>query len=240
MLPIHPPVLRGQSRGASPAKSAITGVNQDFSWQSYSFPDSESSRQHFAHELKKPAMIKTAFHLFLLRPQPLAACDFPRWQSVLAICLIGLLGGLSPSARNDFPALSNAPGQLAGLTLYVTLVSFGFVQWFLRRWMLAGGRWDGQGHFFNLLVASFFVTDLMHVVLQIAGVSRAGLLPLWGYSFWVAARALSGAIPQVSFRHALLGIVLSLPLAFFAAFIALVVLLPVLAGSIDALRLLAF
>jgi len=37
--------------------------------------------------------------LFILRELPFSRFDFPRWQSVLAISLIGLLVGLYPSFR---------------------------------------------------------------------------------------------------------------------------------------------
>ncbi len=41
-------------------------------------------------------MSSTALSLFLLRELPFDRFTFPRWQSVLAVTLIGMLAGLDP------------------------------------------------------------------------------------------------------------------------------------------------
>lgn len=54
-------------------------------------------------------MFQTAFPLFLLRELPFSRFDFPRWQSLLAISLIGLLIGLDPSLRAAPPDMPAPP-----------------------------------------------------------------------------------------------------------------------------------
>ncbi len=59
---------------------------------------------------------------------------------------------------------------MAVLTIWVTLpVIVGINTWWLKR----GGRWDGQGDLFNLLVASWLVANMLG-----AGLVTLGIPPL--------------------------------------------------------------
>jgi len=150
---------------------------------------------------------KTAFNLFVLRELPWSAFDFPRWQSVLLITVIGLLMGLDPFMQVSMPA------PLVVLLLFGMMIAWtGLmpVVAFLKWWMRRGTRWDGQGNLFNLVVASCSVANILGAGLLAVGVPMLLTLPLWLYSIWVIANALNGAIPKASLRYSIGGIVLSL------------------------------
>jgi len=91
-------------------------------------------------------MISPALSLFLLRELPFSRFDFPRWQSILAVTLIGVLAGLDPGLRAGTPEMPGMPLWLAipfmVLSVWAAfLVIVGVLAWWLKR----GGRWDGQG-----------------------------------------------------------------------------------------------
>lgn len=174
-------------------------------------------------------MFPTAFPLFFSRKLPFSRFDFPRWQSVLAVTLIGVLIGLDPSLWSG----SGMPVVPLWLTLSGTLLStwvgFLVIVLILRWWMRRGGRWDGQGDLFNLVAASWLVADALGAGLVALGVPALSTLPLWLYSVWVGANALSGAIPKASLGYSIGGIVLGLIPAMLAAMIVFAVLGIVLA-----------
>lgn len=156
-------------------------------------------------------MLTSAIRLFALRPLPWAAFDFPRWQSALAISLIGVLAGLDPSLRDGTPGVPGLPLALAmlyavGAMWAAYLVIIALMRWWMRR----GQRWDGQGDLFNLLVASWAVVDILGTGLAALGVSQLWLLPLWLYSVWVSAKALSAVIPKASVGYSVAGVVIML------------------------------
>lgn len=133
-----------------------------------------------------------AFSLFLLRELPFSRFDFPRWQSVLAISLIGLLVGLDPSLRTVPPEAPVPPLWLAlGLGLATTWAAFLIIVAVLRWWMKRGQRWDGKGNLFNLVAASWLVADVLGAGLTVLGVPGVLTLPLWLYSVWVGVNGLS-------------------------------------------------
>lgn len=181
-------------------------------------------------ELVSVGMLNTSLSLFLLRKLPLSRLDFPRWQSVLAITLIGLLIGLDPSLRDTPPDMPVPPLWLAvGMGLLTTWVAFLIIVGVLRWWMRRGGRWDGQGDLFNLVAASWLVADALGAGLSALGVAPLFTFPLWLYSVWVGANALSGAIPKASLGYSIGGIVLGLIPAMLASMVVFAVLGIVLA-----------
>lgn len=164
-------------------------------------------------------MFQTAFPLFLLRGLPFSHFDFPRWQSVLAVTLIGVLIGLDPSLGSapDMPAV---PLWLTlGGAVLSTWAGFLVILGVLRWWMKRGGRWDGHGDRFNLVAASWLVADTLGAALIALGVPPLLTMPLWLYSVWVGANALSGAIPKASLGYSIGGIVISLIPAMLAAMV---------------------
>jgi hypothetical protein len=177
-------------------------------------------------------VFKPALSLFLLRELPFSHFDFPRWQALLAISLIGLLIGLDPSFRAAPPDMPVPPlGLAVGMGVVTTWVAFLIIVGILRWWMKRGGRWDGQGDLFNLVAASWLVADTLGAGLVALGVPSLFTLPLWLYSVWVGANALSGAIPKASLGYAIGGIVLGLipaMLAAMAVFAALGIVLAML------------
>lgn len=169
-------------------------------------------------ELVNIGMLQTSFSLFLLRKLPFSRFDFPRWQSVLAISLIGLLIGLDPSLRDTPPDMVVPPLWLAvGMGLVTTWVGFLIILGVLRWWMKRGGRWDGQGDLFNLVAASWLVADTLGAGLSALGIPPLFTFPLWLYSVWVGANALSGAIPKASLGYSIGGIVVGFIPAMLAA-----------------------
>jgi hypothetical protein len=170
-------------------------------------------------------ILPPALSLFLLRELPFPRFDFPRWQAVLAVSLIGVLVGLDPSLRAAPPDLPAPPLWLPVLMGLLTawagfLVILGVLRW----WMKRGGRWDGQGNLFNLVAASWLVADVLGAGLVVLGVPPLLTLPLWLYSVWVGANALSGAIPRASLGYSMVGIVIGLIPALLAAGVVFAVL----------------
>ncbi|MCL7930878.1 hypothetical protein [Halomonas llamarensis] len=170
-------------------------------------------------------MIKPAISLFFLRKLSFSHFDFPRWQAVAAITLIGLLAGLDPNMRATPPNVPPMPvWQALLLGVILVWVVFLVVLRILRWWMKRGGRWDGQGDLFNLAAASWLVADTLGAGLTALGVPYLWTLPLWLYSLWVGANALSGAIPKASFGYSIGGIVVGLVPAVLAMFAVSIVL----------------
>jgi len=159
-------------------------------------------------------ILSPAISLFILRELPFARFDFQRWQSLLAISLIGVLIGLDPSLRAvppDMPDVPVPPLWLAiGVGLVAVWVSFLLILLVLRWWLKRAERWDGQGDLFDLLAASWLVASVLGAVAVAAGVPPLLTLPLYLYAIWVGANALSGAIPKASLGYCIAGILISL------------------------------
>ncbi|WP_322784612.1 hypothetical protein [Verminephrobacter aporrectodeae] len=181
------------------------------------------SKKHIPR--RNDRMIPTAFSLFALRELPFSRADFPRWQSVLAISLIGVLAGLDPSLRAVVQPLWLAVFVGLALLWGWFLVTVAMLRW----WMKRGGRWDGHGNLFNLVAASCMVTDTLGAGLTVLGVPPLLTLPLWLYSMWVAGNALAGAIPKASLGYSIAGIVIGLALAFVASVLVVSVVSVVMA-----------
>ncbi|MBK9348289.1 MAG: hypothetical protein IPN06_18745 [Burkholderiales bacterium] len=160
-------------------------------------------------------MLATAFSVFLLQPRPFACYTFPRWQSALVITLIGVLMGLDPGWRAvppDAPPGMAVPPLWAAVGISMVLIWLGFlvVLGVLRWWLKRGQRWDGQGDLFNLVAASWLVVDVLGTGLVALGVPLLWTLPLWLYSVFVGAKALSAGVPKASVGYSLGGIVSSI------------------------------
>ncbi len=156
-------------------------------------------------------MLSPALSLFLLRELPFPHFDFPRWQAVLAVTLIGVLAGLDPALRAETPEMPGLPLWLAIPFMALTVwAAFLIILAMLKWWMKRDGRWDGQGDLFNLVAASWLVADTLGTGLTALGLPGLLTLPLWVYSVWVGGNALSGAIPKASLGYSIGGIVLSL------------------------------
>lgn len=182
-------------------------------------------------------MLNTATKLFLLDTVPFKAADFPRWQALAAISLIGLLAGLDPNLRSAEPLASIPPLLLALTTGFLmTWLVFLVMVPFLRWWLKRGQRWDGQGNLFNLVAASWLVADVLGTGLAAIGVPGLLVMPLWFYSIWVGGNALSGAIPSASLGYCIAGIILGMLPAILASMLGLGLLgaiLAVLSGNIS-------
>ncbi|MBW7902537.1 MAG: hypothetical protein H3C26_13735 [Rhodocyclaceae bacterium] len=156
-------------------------------------------------------MLTTAFSLFTLRQQPFERFTFPRWQSALAITLIGFLGGFGSIMRVGATEMPTMPLWLlipvTVLSVWaVFLVTMGILRW----WMKRSARWNGQGDLFNLLAASWLVANFLGIGTVALGVTPLLTLPLWLYAVWVGGNALSGAIPKASLGYSIAGIIIGL------------------------------
>lgn len=167
-------------------------------------------------------MLKSAFALFALRELPFSRFDFPRWQSALAISLIGALIGLDPSMRS---VANGAPPMPLPAILLLGLVAIWAGVWLivglLKWWLKRGQRWDGRGNLFNLVAASWLVADVLGAGATALGVPPLLTFPLCLYSVWVGANAISSAIPRASLGYAIGGITLSLLPALLVSFLAM-------------------
>jgi hypothetical protein len=156
-------------------------------------------------------MLSASIQLFFLRELDFRHFDFPRWQSVLAVSLLGLLASLDPSLQTAPPGMRPPPRVLVVLaTLLALWAAFLVIVAVLRWWMRRGGRWDGQGDLFNLLAASWLVADGLVLGLTSLSVPLHFVMPLAFYGIWVSANALRGGIPKASLGYCFAGILFSL------------------------------
>lgn len=153
-------------------------------------------------------MLSSALSLFLLRGLPFARFAFPRWHSVLAITLIGLLTGLGPTLFKEPGAPALPLWAVIGVSTLSEWVSFLIGLGILHWWMKRGGRWDGRGDLFNLVAASWLIADTLVSGLVALGLPALLTLPLWLYSVWIGAVALSGGIPRASRGYSVGGIII--------------------------------
>lgn len=159
-------------------------------------------------------MLRTALDLFLLRQLSWKQYDFPRWQALAALALTGILpylAILNPADTTDV-RFSQAIwlGIGLGSTVLLMLVQLVIMRW----WMRAGGRWDGQGKLFNLLVASSLFVSVLCAALAAVETPALLIFALQLYAIWVEGNALSGAIPKASVLYSICGMFVS-----FAAFV---------------------
>lgn len=156
-------------------------------------------------------MLLPALHVFTLRELPFKDYAFPRWQSAIAILALGLVIGLDPSLRIQRPGFPGMPlGIALAYGIISTTVAFLIVVAVLRWWLQRAQRWDGKGDLIKLSAASWLVPDLLGAGLVALGIPALLTLPLWLYSIWVGANAVSGAIPRVSLGYALTGLIIGL------------------------------
>lgn len=161
-------------------------------------------------------IISSSLLAFIQREQPFSHFSFSRWQSVLAITLLGVLTGLDPRVTAPQPGMPEgavmSPALGIGFSVVLVwlcfLVCVGVVRWWARR----GGRWDGEGDLFNLLAAAWLVPDALAAGSTIVGLPPVLGMALWLYSVWVAGHALSSAIPRVSLGYSIAGVLISVVL----------------------------
>lgn len=177
-------------------------------------------------------MLHSAVKLFILRKLPWSDFNFSRWQAWAVIVAIGMLAGLDPAMRVDMPMPLWA-AVLFGVLMLVA--SFPVLVIFLKWWIDRGGRWDGHGNLFNLIAASWLVADILCAGLVAFGLPILLTLPLWLYSVWVSANALSGAIPKASLGYSIGGIMLS----FIPVMLVILVVGVVFFGTLDAAGLMS-
>ncbi|OZI41300.1 hypothetical protein CEK29_15275 [Bordetella genomosp. 5] len=147
-------------------------------------------------------LLRASWRAALLKPLPLSAYDYPTHWSVLAVMLVGIASGAQISMGTVFAPQDPSIAQMLmprfmatemagawGAMLAVWLVSFG--------WLRVTQRWDGEGSLFNLIIACWFVLDMVVVVLSALGLPNAFLIAVLLYSPWVLATALSAAMPDV-------------------------------------------
>lgn len=152
-------------------------------------------------------MLMPALRLFALREIPFDEYRFPRWQSAVAILVLGIVIGLDPSLRTPRPGILAMPFAVAvAYGILSTVAGFVIVVAVLKWWLRRGQRWDGNGDLINLSAASWLVPDLLIAGLITLGIPGLLTLPLWLYSGWVGANAITGAIPRVSLGYAIAGI----------------------------------
>lgn len=174
-------------------------------------------------------MLIGSLSLFFLRAQPFSCFQFPRWQAIVAVSLIGVLVGLDPSLAATPPEIPEPPLWLAAvLGFLMTWAAFGVIVGVLRWWLPRGGRWDKRGDLFNLVAASWLVADALGAGLTALGVSPLLTLPLWLYSIFVGAKAMTNAIPQVSMGYAIAGIAIGFVPAVVVSWLVFAVYVPVL------------
>lgn len=166
-------------------------------------------------------MLKVIVDLIRLNAHPWAAYSWATWKSWVLVLLIGIATGLDPATT----ALFYSPiwAVLLGVVLTLPIFSIGVA--FIRWWLKRGGRWDGQGALFNLIVAASAI-DLLGAGLTALGVPVLFTLPMFVFSLWIGANAIAGAC-QVSLRYALGGVVLSILPAMVAMSVLMMALLPI-------------
>lgn len=158
-------------------------------------------------------MLQSAFQLVALRRLPWSRFHYARWQAWLAIALIATLMGFDPGLRVELFGTQSVPAPAWGVAMAYSWVCSLASVWigvgFLRWWMQRGGRWDGQGDLFNLLVAAELVMNMLLSGWAAASMPMAWTVPMALYALWVICNALSGAIPQASRAYSLGGLLLA-------------------------------
>lgn len=166
-------------------------------------------------------MLRVATDAFILKSQPLTHFDFPRWQAVVAISLIGALVGLDPALRDvpiGMPALPVGWGLALGLL--TTWVNYGVAAGVLRWWLCRAERWDGKGRILHILAATWLLPNLLSALLMAFGVPLWVALPLWLYAVWIVIHATRAAIPQIERGYLLVGVVFALLASLLAVTVA--------------------
>ena len=158
-------------------------------------------------------MIKAALDLFLLRKHTWEQYEYPIWHSIAAITLIGVLFAFDPAFREMPPEIGAIPIWAAMIIGLASIWAGVLVSlWFLDFWIKKGRRWDGQGRLFNLITAAMLVAGILSAVFTILELPSLLILIVWGYSIWVCGNALAGAVPNVSLKYGIGGVVvLQLP-----------------------------
>lgn len=144
-------------------------------------------------------IVQLAFDLARLKGHVMADYHFPFWHAALLLTLIGLSVGLDHTMGVPMPW-----SFLAGLALWWSWIAM--LHPLMRWWLKRGGRWNGEGPLFNLLVSGCGI-DILWGVLVYVGLPPIGVLPLWLYSFWVMGNALEHAT-EVGLGYAIGGQVL--------------------------------
>jgi hypothetical protein len=146
-------------------------------------------------------IISLAFDLARLKGHAMADYRYPFWHAAILLTVVGLSAGLDHTMGVPMPW-----SFAAGLVLW--WVWLAWLHPFMRWWLKRGGRWDGAGPLFNVLVAACGI-DILWGVLIYLGVPPLLLLPLLVYSFWVMGNALEHAT-GVRLGYAIAGAVLAL------------------------------
>lgn len=85
------------------------------------------------------------------------------------------------------------------------LVSLVTISWWIRR----GDRWDGQGNLFNLVAASWLVTNAAAASLSLMGAPPVVVLLLLLYSIAITGNALAGAVRGLSLSYGVGGVLVA-------------------------------
>ncbi|WP_412852000.1 hypothetical protein [Ectothiorhodospira shaposhnikovii] len=141
-----------------------------------------------------------AVDLARLKGRPMTDYTFPFWQAAILLTVIGLVLGLDPSLGVPLPF-----AFLIGIVVY--WVWFWVCLRIMRWWLVRGNRWDGQGWLDKVIIASWGI-DMLLPLLAFAGVPGLLLLPLWLYTLWVMANAISDAT-DVTLGYSIAGILIA-------------------------------
>ncbi len=160
-------------------------------------------------------MFIASLKLLLLRPIGFEALAFPRWQPVAAhaaALLAWLMPQMASQVRADWVThrWNSLGSALAAALVWVLAyavawwVGFGLIRGLLR----AGRRWDGDGDLFKLLAtATWPVLALLVAAAAVTGPwGNRGDAAMVGWLLcgaFVAARAMTGAIPALGLSGAL-------------------------------------
>lgn len=131
------------------------------------------------------SLISLAFDLIRLKGHPIARYDYPFWQAVCLVVLIGLALGLDPSLGLPQP-------WSFGYGVVLSLTWFAFSIVFLRWWLKRGGRWQEHGSLGRVIAASWAI-DITMGPLAWAGAAWFVLLVVWLYALAIMANALRHA-----------------------------------------------
>lgn len=158
-------------------------------------------------------LISLAFELIRLKGHPMARYDYPFWQAVCLVALIGIALGLDPSLGVPQP-------WSFGYGVVLSLTWFAFSTVFLRWWFKRGGRWQEHGSLGRVIAASW-VIDIAMGPLGWAGVSWLVSLVVWLYALVIMVNALRHAT-GVGLRYCVGGVVIAFTLYLLGALIVAV------------------
>ncbi len=150
-------------------------------------------------------MLRAALLSFCLARVTFTDFAYSRWKTTLGIVLLAACSAWDPVMASQLELVGLSPwwgATAVGLGVLVsTLLAIPVTRWWFRR----GGRWDGQGSLYNLLIGSWWVSGMLSAVLVALGVTSWLTIPFTLYALWTSVHALKRVTTGASWGYTIAG-----------------------------------